>query len=382
MKGKIIGIIICGLLAVGVLALLICNWAGAFAENVGYAEKLNNTPTTSPDEKLKDYTLSTMLQYTVPPIELRRYNYDMSHFQIVKSGSNQADISNIFASTMQFEIDTNKTLRISLLNQTGVLSNTYTISNEIGTVASETNENLGRLFTLNTGYQGWITPYNGYIKFATIEYNIPETLNNLYISYVLLNHTEVQTNGDYDMLVTVGLSDYVEQVKNVDKPNSGDPQSGYITVRMYRVIQENGGYTPIALFTNLTTYTNYQTNTLIKKFHVLNTTQTITNTDCLNRIVEYYNAYYSGFQKGYVQGWNEGIENVYSVGYEDGYNDGFVDGQVFGGQAPAINTGKALFRSVLQAFDVKIFGFMSILDIVSLIVVLGLVLFVIKLIRS
>lgn len=77
-----------------------------------------------------------------------------------------------------------------------------------------------------------------------------------------------------------------------------------------------------------------------------------------------------------------GYDNGYKSGWKFGYESGKADG-ISGGidNATPIQSVKAIIKSVADAFNIKLFGIISILDLIGIMVVLGLVSFILKFIR-
>lgn len=124
------------------------------------------------------------------------------------------------------------------------------------------------------------------------------------------------------------------------------------------------------------------------------------------------NSYQEGYSQGELIGKQEGIEQGYTSGYEEGYDsgnaagiqtgkqEGYREGYLYGydqgylagqqstgqnnvGFETATATARTLFESVFQAFeDVKLFGIISINSLIIMVVVIGIFLFILKLIRG
>lgn len=102
-----------------------------------------------------------------------------------------------------------------------------------------------------------------------------------------------------------------------------------------------------------------------------------------------------GYNFGITQSTNDGYENGYNAGYEigeqtgfnNGYNYGYAAGQLVGNGGNgelnmAQNSIATIIKSVFSAMDIKLFGIISVLDLLTIAVVFAIVLFIIKLIRG
>lgn len=97
----------------------------------------------------------------------------------------------------------------------------------------------------------------------------------------------------------------------------------------------------------------------------------------LNPQVSYWNLYIAK-NKTYNEGYNTGYTYGHQVGYEVGKTDGIEGGIA---SSTPIQSATSIVKSLVSALDIKLFGIFSILDMLGIVVVLGLVTFILKLVR-
>lgn len=95
--------------------------------------------------------------------------------------------------------------------------------------------------------------------------------------------------------------------------------------------------------------------------------------DAVNTLKQIY-ANKPAYQLGYDNGYKSGYDFGYEVGKTAGIEGGISS-------ATPIQSAASIVKSVFSALDVKIFGVISILDLVGIVVVIGLVGFILKLVR-
>ena len=104
---------------------------------------------------------------------------------------------------------------------------------------------------------------------------------------------------------------------------------------------------------------------------------------------EYQNGYDVGYSEGLSNGLNasqpEVYKNGYDVGYSEGrgagYSEGLLDG-LNGGDASGVGVAKSIFNVVFEIISTPILGFISVADILMIIIVLAIVLLVLRFIRG
>ena len=98
------------------------------------------------------------------------------------------------------------------------------------------------------------------------------------------------------------------------------------------------------------------------------------------------------YDEGYSEGYNDGIaagqEAAYDKGYKDGkadgakgaYDQGFLDGKA--GAEGALSVPKSLFGTVFEILSTPILGFVSVADILLIVMMLGIIFFFLWLVRG
>lgn len=95
------------------------------------------------------------------------------------------------------------------------------------------------------------------------------------------------------------------------------------------------------------------------------------------------NAYYGGYTEGYNVGNEIGYSEGKRVGNEEGYERGYEKGvNASIAEASGMQHITSMLVSVMKVFEVKIFGWFSIGDIVGIALIFGIVFFALKLIRG
>lgn len=94
--------------------------------------------------------------------------------------------------------------------------------------------------------------------------------------------------------------------------------------------------------------------------------------------------YRLGNSDGIYKGYNAGNTDGYNAGYADGYNAGIQVNPVPAGREleAAQQTATTLFNSVFETLNIKLFGFISVADILTIVVVCGIVLLILRFVRS
>lgn len=91
-------------------------------------------------------------------------------------------------------------------------------------------------------------------------------------------------------------------------------------------------------------------------------------------------------QSAYDEGYNAGLDDGYKQGYDDGFRDGFIIGDEGGatsGAGAALQSARALIRGVWSIVDVPILGDSFTLGtLLAIVVILGIVIFILHLIRG
>lgn len=360
-KGKIIGIIICSILTIGILALLICNWSGAFAEGILTPE----VPSTSIWGWGTDVVFNPNLT--------RLYDFDDIYLQQAKIwGDDDTDylstVSLALSSDIQFQKGdsyANDKCVIKLYNYGELIADHTFIGKRIGTDPQFRliNYKLPVKFTDFSDY----TNHEGYLE---INLSIWVDMNFLHSSGITEDY-----NGFYCDESFFDFSD------------------GKITANWHFQSVTNK-YDSTANIT-ITITDGYSADTSISG--ELGGANFVLNNDVSsqsNRRIKindgelYYTPLSKIYSYGYTQGkGNEVPNDNYWEGYYNGYDAGKSDGIQIGlnqtlAESPPIATAKALFSAVMEVMDIKLFGYISLGSILGIIIIFGLVGLLFHLIRG
>lgn len=357
-KGKIIGIIICAILALAILTLLICNWTGAFALEDNQPPAINipiglgRSAEISAISNLGIFAGANEVQWFFHKIIVTQ-TYPYMKFDIYR-----------------YPYDKTPTY-------------TFKVNN---------NDDLG---------------YAGRQKIRVGGYGGGTSIG-IDLDYGNIGSTNVTIDG-----VPKRPNEVLQIVPNfyIESTNAYvDTTTGYINIQIITKTygwEDNGENIEGTLTMNVTLlyYTTTQTNAYLKGKQAINIfannsrapvntyNNNLINYQSRNEFQQYLNAYRDGFEAGksatYEEGYSQGYKEGYEAGgkasdaYQRGYNAGYTAGlSTTLENATPIATAKALFNSVIDIFDIKLFGFLSLGSIVGLMVIIGITTFIIHLIRS
>ncbi|MBD5086073.1 MAG: hypothetical protein HDT32_01670 [Clostridiales bacterium] len=90
--------------------------------------------------------------------------------------------------------------------------------------------------------------------------------------------------------------------------------------------------------------------------------------------------------EGYDQLFSEALQNAikdnYDKGYSVGYNEGYANASTETDNISSFTWLKSLFSSVTSLFNIKLFGGVTLATVVSIPLILGIILFILKLVRG
>lgn len=349
MKKRIIGIIICAVLALAIIVLLICNWAGAFKPRKAQAA-------TVPKE---------VAQYF-------RQSYGVGSWQAVPifTSAIWSGPSNYVCTTIDYSqqniVDIGDTERWRIigggrdewsveLQDLKKPQFVYTFTEE-GDDSDTTFYNWYQIGS--SSVTTYITTISDY-KIKSISDGI-RNINNIYMCSI----TSWYSNAIFN---TSPNSRQIELVLNLSEYIFGNNQItvnqvGNITLEF--TLNFPQGAAALPMFQFLTT--GNMAKNITSGAQLLNTGYNLAG----------------GFDVDYVyeQGYTAGQTQGYQQGYNDGYNSAPTGSSDFDS---AKGIAKILLSNVFDALgDVKLFGIFSILDIVGLALALGLILFIMRLIRG
>lgn len=372
MKGKIIGIVFCSIGIIAIIALLICNWTGAFAQGAK-----TNTERAITNNGIMFSKFLPSLYYThggdstTPPwlwqprlrdISFMPYKNDVNGWGI------QIVIQNAYDPTIP--------------------NNSYTLNWDLDGLLIQGTEIGAGYYWVYNGYPGYHANDSLIISSAS---NVPNQdialleawLNkaeNLAIYYIDYHYTgnsikldicfvdiKLDTDGYPDVSDTQVFSIYLSFGGTATNTNpttyltlsgeSGASSGNEIKIKPWLTVNfptttpayynNNAYWNPSVVFREINPEIDFYTQ------------QLITGKD-----------YNEGYNEGYIIGKTEG--------YEQGKTDGIEQGIA---SATPIQSATSIVKAVFSALDVKLFGVISVLDLVGIVVVLGLVFLVIKLIR-
>lgn len=106
---------------------------------------------------------------------------------------------------------------------------------------------------------------------------------------------------------------------------------------------------------------------------------------------DYTNGYNTGYNSGYsageTKGYDDGVNEYYQPRYDEGYQIGYNEGVSVGlaqqiESVSGLDSVKSLLVSAYSIFEIKIFGWFSLGDVVGVMVILGIFFFLLKIIRG
>ena len=346
MKIKIVGIIICSIFIITILALLICNWTGAFAESYNISPSDNIPFGLGQVENLDDMSLWVYMNNN----NIVRI-IDKSKITVVR-GQVILDLYGINDSAFP------RSIVFDAYNTNGVINDYRFKYNQREYGGGATEEGY-----LNIEFE-WSTSV---INMTPQEvFNLPD----YFYIYSIKNWTENNTvavliniktydtrNTDYnDLNIFLKLNIMFESSQSVNLFTEGIVYKGINKMPGSEALSE--------IYTSA--YTNFQ-------YYLQGYRSGFKN----GQSASYTEGYDIGFNEGYESGLKD--NSAYESGYQSGFNDGLTS-QI--DNAPAISTAKALFQSVLRILDIKLFGLVSLNTLLAFALVTGLVTFLVHLIRS
>lgn len=372
MKGKIIGIVLCSIGIIAIIALLVCNWTGAFAQG---AE--SNTERAITNNGIMFSKFLPSLYYThggdsttspwlwkprLRDISFMPYKQDIGGWaiQIVMQNAYDATIPNN-SYTLNWDLD-------GVLIERSVVGTGYywvyngypgTHNNDALIISSASNVPNQDISLL----EAWLNKAEN-LAIYYIDYHYTGSSIQLDICFV---NIKLDTDGYPDLSDTKVFSIYLSF--GGSSPNTNP--TTYFTLSG----QSNAASaidTKIIPWTTVnfptTTPAYYNNNGYWNKSVVFHE---------INPEIDYYTQQLiTG--KDYNEGYNEGYTIGKAEGYEQGKTDGIEEGIA---SATPIQSATSIVKAVFSALDIKLFGVISVLDLVGIVVVLGLVFLVIKLIR-
>lgn len=364
MKGKIIGIIICSLLCIGIIVLLICNWTGAFAEVDPYIYISDIPLTQIPIQQFYTSQNFTALTNLIIYDANDSYIYNpLSVFNValIVSEADERIYLNIIA---EDNPEPNQTITQSIINTEldGTAQNKY-----IGEVSLPRYQYLEALndFKIMAG--------SGKIEIFLKENGFDK---NFYLSpYVHLasyNITAVTTSRGYGLNVEI-------MFRTMEDSPTVESQ----TMNLFLFFINDYGYGMI----NTPSLTTLSINNQFEKYEDLNYTTYEPHRFIQNYFTIYNNVYdgiyTNGYKYGYTTGQEQGQQIGYDKGYEQGREAGYNDGVLQSyDEKNALTSAKIILGSIVDVLNIRLFGFLSVVDLIGIVVVLGLVGFILKFVRS
>lgn len=371
MKGKIIGIVLCSIAIIGIIILLICNWTGAFAQSAEAQTRTlsNNGIMVSEFIPSLYYTFggdSTTSPWVIKPrfrnISLLPYKDNTTgwgiHF-VIQNSYDPTIAGNTYSFDWDIEGQLIETQIIGSNNYwiyTGYPGGAYEMSTIITSASNVPNQDIFALETwLNAAenlaiyyidyhYTGYSIQWDICFVDISIDDGGLADLSNTKVFSINLHFGVESRRTSPKTYYTLGGSVATTDVQNIKiKPNTTINYP--MTTPAY--YNNDGSWNTAVIFREINTEMDYYIESLQKA-------------------------------KTYNEGYNDG----YNIGKNEGYEQGKTDGIEQGiSSSTPIQSATSLVKSVLSAFDIKLFGVFSVLDLIGIVVVLGLVLLVIKLIR-
>lgn len=357
MKGKIIGIVICAILIVVIIALLICNWTGAFAQEAQAQENdLIAVPMQSVflSANLSILETSTLFlsnedfQTTAYSIAVPLFNGVHPRIEMYANTPTQG---NFYINNQRMSISLTQDRFFSTSWDTG-----YTIFQEEGSQNWDLNGPNSYRISIRTkpsptclssiekwsGMGNGTDPVNWNIGGGWYISSIFYAFDNQYLTMRVICDSLRYDETDYFDIEMYADFMYIElwgqevHFDIVDRWQTGKGTNGDLSPNI---------------------------NDVYENIHI----ETV---NIIRSMLSHEDQYQIGYDNGYKSGWK--------FGYESGKADGISGGI---DNATPIQSVKAIIKSVADAFNIKLFGIISILDLIGIMVVLGLVSFILKFIR-
>lgn len=346
-KWKIAGIIICAVLIIAIIVLLICNWTGKLGvKTKAYAAENNDVVIPQ---------ASAFLATTLPTLE-------SAIFLFTTSDGYAAFIAPFQQSQIRIVMDIN----------TPGAGNLYVFEHRIPLALS-----LSREFSLS--YSGGSYYSNGSGSWDTqgpnnYEFTVRTSPSSTLLSNIRKwsGYTLEATRPDYEAgggwfisLCQYSITDVLTVRVTCQSLKTEETDYFDIIIGGYAYIDLSGDEIGIGEFESVQT----AKGALKANFTVVDMAQS----DAVNTLKQIYMN-----NPGYQLGYDNGYQSGYDFGYEVGKTAG-IEGGI--SSATPIQSAASIVKSVFGALDVKIFGVISIIDLVGIVVVIGLVGFILKLVR-
>lgn len=357
MKGKIIGIVICSILIIGIIALLVCNWTGAFAKE---AQAQKDDPIAIPMQT--DFLSANLYTLETSTLFISNVDFPSTAFSVavplfygvhprITMYANTPTAGTFYIGDRRLNImlsgerwfSASWDTGYSVYQKEGELDwnvngpNSYRIS-----IRSKPSPTCIASIHKWSGMGDGTDPVNWNIGGGWYISSVFYAFDNQYLTirvicdslrYDETDYFDIEMYADFMYIELWGEEVYFDMV---DRWQTGKGSDGLLTSNI---------------------------NDVYDHIHI-ETVRTIRN------ILSNNSQYQIGYDTGYRNGWKYGYEN----GKADGISDG-ID------SATPIQSVKAVMKSVADALNIKLFGVISILDLIGIMVVLGLVGFILKFIR-
>lgn len=367
MKRKIIGIIICSILAVAIIILMICNYCGAFAQVMAYAEETDES-----DVPFYNPTIPRTVDIT-----------GLTGATRFRDGAAYAIANSIRAG---FD-DTSGIPYISWFNDNEYKFFSYqgtAIRYPIGVynLASNSSSPTIKNWYVTVARAG----YGFFNDTATENPNPAPSFPHVMRGYPIINKVYVVGTRDFFMDLN---NDYWPclviqfEIFDIYEDKNSDMGFNFETYTYFYALTFFDNATTIESFpTSIFTPRSYPDEGYNGAYFVTNQFEYYSNAfqQIRSQSYKYYNeGYDEGYDDGYLSGQLDQADISYNAGYSDGYDKGLAQNL---SSIPPLEAAKTTLQTVFDCLSIKLFGFLSIMDIVGIVVILGIVGFVVHLIRS
>lgn len=346
MKKVIVGIIISALLIIAIIVLLICNWTGTLGvKTMAYAAE--NKDVAIPQA-------SAFLATSLPTLESATFLFN--------SGGYAAFIAPFQQSHIRIVMDINAPSA----------GNLYIFEQRIPLALSLSREYSlsytgGSYYSDGTGI--WDTQGPNNYEFTVRTSPSSTLLSNIrkWSGYPLEStRPDYKAGGGWFIsLCQYSITDVLTVRVICESLKTEETDYFDIIIGGYAYIDLTGEEIDIGDFESVET----AKGALKADFTIVDTAQS----DAVNTLKQIYMnnpSYQLGYDNGYKYGYDFGYEVGKTTGIEGGISS-----------ATPIQSAASIVKSVISALDVKIFGVISILDLLGIVVVIGLVGFILKLVR-
>lgn len=333
-KGKIAGIIICSILAIGIIVLLCCNWAGAFAETARASDDFLNEIDTMKMQFFTSWEYGDLINGYIGQIQ-----YPMTAYFYYMERNYTTGLA------IGYQRQGEMTPWISI-----PLNETYY---EAGGTIGFTGEKIGR----NQAGQ-FAKLYKSYIYDMTYQARVPQGLVNLYNNFDRNEYSYAFKGAKYAFTVR----DYTADkggVINID-----------FVIGLRSIVEEEEFTINIVIYIG---------------DNILGTTGNILSTIPSTIIGRWYGeANIPNIPTTFIP---EGNYNTYieilnqkKISQSQGWQLGYEASEEKLKQP--LNTAAVILKSVGEAFNFKLFGFLSVFDIIGIALIVGLVFLILNIIRG